>query len=561
MVVMVGRLLGECLVVGGVITHDQLERGLHEAKTSGELLGQTVIRLGWATSDQILTALAKQAGIDLVDLDTTPMDFDVVRSFPDAFLRKERLLPLKRDGYTLTAATSDLGNLSGVDELRRQSNLFVTLVAAREDQIVQHLDEVFGKTGDPRSTTRVERAGAWDKPQVVVSDAEADQRPAARVVEDLLTRAVNLGASDIHLEPYEGAIVTRFRHDGLLQPGPVLPRSIYSAVLTRIKILANLNIAENRLPQDGRIAYQVEDKRLDLRVSLFPTLYGENVSVRVLDRTRSFGLDTLGLPPEALTRFRRCLSRPHGLILVTGPTGSGKTTTLYSALSEISSVDKNIMTLEDPVEYELPAIRQAQVNPRAGFTFATGLRAILRHDPDVILVGEMRDPETAEIAIRSAMTGHLVFSTLHTNDAVGAIPRLLDMGVAPYLISSSLVAVLAQRLVRVICPVCKVKVTPGEAGAERLGESGRSLSATFVGKGCASCGGTGYRGRTGLFEFLIIQSELQRLIAQGSDSEMLKRRALEGTVVPMFHEALRKVSEGVTTVDEALRAVFSEMGV
>ena len=555
MVVMVGRLLGECLVVGGVISHDQLERALREAKAAGELLGQTLIRLGWATSDQILSALARQAGIDLVDLDTTAVDFDVVRAFPESFLRKERLLPLKRDGYTLTAATSDLGNLTGVDELRRQSNLFVTLVAARENQILQHLDMVFGSAPDDGSTTSgPNRPAPWDGLPVSQAESEANQRPVTLVVEDLLRQAILDGASDIHIEPYENAIITRFRHDGLLQAGPVLPRSIYSAVLTRIKILSNLNIAENRLPQDGRILHQVDDRRLDLRVSLFPTIHGENVSIRVLDKSRSFGLDALGLPPAALTRFRRCITRPHGLILVTGPTGSGKTTTLYSALTEINSVEKNILTLEDPVEYELPAIRQAQVNPRAGFTFATGLRAILRHDPDVILVGEMRDLETVEISIRAAMTGHLVFSTLHANDALGAIPRLLDMGVAPYLLSASLSVVLAQRLVRVLCPVCKVSVSPAEAGAQRLGEAADSLSAAFIGKGCASCHGSGYRGRTGLFEFLVVP--------QGSDIEALKDHALEdGLLVPMLDEAVRKISAGITTVDEIVRAVLSEASV
>ncbi|MDO8678135.1 MAG: GspE/PulE family protein, partial [Acidobacteriota bacterium] len=479
----------------------------------------------------------------------------VARSFPEAFLRKERLLPLKRDGGSLTAATSDIGNLAGIDELRRHSNSFVTLVAAPADQILRYLDQVFGKAADP---ARRQSRRRWDNPQADDPESEANQRPAARVVEDLLKRAIHDGVSDIHIEPHESAIVTRFRHDGLLHAGPVLPRSIYSAVLTRLKILANLNIAENRLPQDGRILHEIDSRRLDLRISFFPTVYGENVAIRVLDRTRSFGLDTLGLPPEDLVRFRRCCHRPNGLILVTGPTGSGKTTTLYSALSEISSVEKNIMTLEDPVEYELPAVRQSQVNPRAGFTFATGLRAILRHDPDIILVGEMRDTETVEIAIRSAMTGHLVFSTLHTNDALGAIPRLTDMGVAPYLIASSLAAVLAQRLVRVICPACKTSITPVDAGADRLGEAARLLTAAFVGKGCASCGGTGYRGRSGIFEFLVLTPEMQRLIAERSDMDALKRKTMEGAMVPMFTDALRKVASGVTTVDEVVRAVFSE---
>ncbi len=557
----VGQLLGQFLLAEGVLSSQQLERAIIEANASGTLLGQTLIRLGWVTSYQILLALAQQAGIEVVDLDTTPIDAALARSFPESFLRSHSLLPLRRDGSTLTAATSDIANLAGVDELRRHANLFVTLVAAREEQILKQLDRVFGGASEPTAVVGAD----WPRsvkiaPSLPPEAVEPELQSAARILDDLLAKAVHDGVTDVHIEPTETDVGTRFRYDGLLRPGPSFPRSLCSSLLTRTKILANLNIAENRLPQDGRILHQIGDRRLDLRVSVFPTIHGEKVAIRVLDRNRNFGLETLGLAPHDLTRLRRCITRPYGLILTTGPTGAGKTTTLYSALMEIDAVEKNIVTLEDPVEYELPAIRQTQINPRAGLTFAAGLRALLRQDPDVMLVGEMRDLETVEIAIRAAMTGHLVLSTLHTNDALGAIPRLMDMGVAPYLLASSLLGVLAQRLVRMICPLCKVSITPAEAGAERLGETASLLTAVFVGKGCASCRGTGYRGRTGIFEFLTVDPELLRATAARADADTLRRLALERQcLVPMLHEAVAKVNSGTTTVDEIVRAVFSEV--
>ena len=572
----VSRFLGENLVADGIITREQLDRALREAKAHRELLGQALIRLGAATADQILLALARQAGVEVVDLDTAPIDMELVRSFPESLLRMHKVFPLRRDGHTLTAATSDIGNLTGVDELRRHSNLFVQLVAAGEGQILRHIDRVFGKAGEQphyaapeRPTVSVatpdRRAGAAPPSGASLTAAPAaavaqagDDRPATLVVDELLKKAVTEGASDIHIEPHETAVITRFRYDGLLRSGPKLPKAVYSSVLTRIKILAELNIAENRLPQDGRIMHTIGDKRLDMRVSCFPTLHGENIAIRVLDKSRSFGLDSLGFPQVDLSTFRKCIMRPHGLFLVTGPTGSGKTTTLYSALNEINSVEKNIVTLEDPVEYELAGIRQTQINTRAGLTFAVGLRALLRQDPDVMLVGEMRDLETVEIAIRAAMTGHLVFSTLHTNDALGAIPRLLDMGVPPYLISSALMGVVAQRLVRVICPQCKSSISSAEAGLHRLGELASRITATFAGKGCASCNGTGYRGRVGLFELL--SPEGLNIMAAEHDPEALRQQALEAQVlVPMTEHAAERISAGVTTVEEVVRTVFSEV--
>jgi type IV pilus assembly protein PilB len=573
--VTVSRFLGENLVADGIITREQLDRALREAKAHRELLGQALIRLGAATADQILLALARQAGVEVVDLDTAPIDVELVRSFPESLLRMHKVFPLRRDGHTLTAATSDIGNLTGVDELRRHSNLFVQLVAAGEGQILRHVDRVFGKAGEPhyaaeRPTVSVatpdRRAGAaapsgaslTAAPAAAVAQA-GDDRPATLVVDELLKKAVTEGASDIHIEPHETAVITRFRYDGLLRSGPKLPKAVYSSVLTRIKILAELNIAENRLPQDGRIMHTIGDKRLDLRVSCFPTLHGENIAIRVLDKSRSFGLDSLGFPQVDLGTFRKCIMRPHGLFLVTGPTGSGKTTTLYSALNEINSVEKNIVTLEDPVEYELAGIRQTQINQRAGLTFAVGLRALLRQDPDVMLVGEMRDLETVEIAIRAAMTGHLVFSTLHTNDAVGAVPRLMDMGVAPYLLSSSLIGVLAQRLVRVICQECKVELTPAEAGAHRLGDAAKDVVRAFKGKGCGSCNKTGYRGRMGVFELLV--TDTIRVTEYGTDPEALRRAAVAANALsPMLADAVAKVNSGTTSVDEVIRSVFSEIG-
>ncbi len=548
------KRIGEYLLEVGLVKEEQLQLAQQEAQRSGELFGEVLVRLGFVTPDDLTMALAQQSGIPLVDLDIYPVDYSLLQTVPEPFLRKHRLLPIKQEGFTLTAVTANLANLAAVDELQRLTNLFVTVVAAKERQLLTLLDRVFAKpkAGPSPAAPQVGGEGAI-RPEV----EGADQSSVVRLVEELFQKAGREGATDIHIEPQENALITRFRYDGMLQPGPALPRALHSAVVTRIKILSSMNISESRLPQDGRILHQDEGKRFDLRVSTFPTIHGENVSIRVLDKSRTFGLETLGLSPERMALFRRLILSPYGLILVTGPTGSGKTTTLYSALLEINSVDKNIMTLEDPVEYELPMIRQSQINVRAGFTFATGLRAILRHDPDVILVGEMRDLETVEITIRSALTGHLVFSTLHTNDAVGAIPRLVEMGVEPYLIASSLLAVLAQRLVRVICSNCKVEASPEEAGLARLGEAGEALQTAFVGKGCTLCNSTGYRGRTGVFEFLEVTPKMIELITGRAEPEALRRLALEQGMEPMFQDGLKKAAAGMTTVDEVIRVTHA----
>ncbi|MBI4594054.1 MAG: type II/IV secretion system protein [Candidatus Rokubacteria bacterium] len=551
------KRIGEHLRDAGLVTEEQLDLAQQEVRRTGELIGEALVRLGVVRPDDLTVALARQEGIPFVDLDSSPIDYALFETVPEAFLRKHRIVPVKRDGFTLTAATSDVGNLAAVDELQRLTKLFVTIVAARDGQIDVALERFFARPMTP--ALRAPRPGAETPLELVPArpEVEADHSSVIRLVDELFQKAAREAATDIHIEPQESALITRFRYDGLLQAGPVIPRALLSAVVTRIKIMANLNISESRLPQDGRILFEVGGKRYDLRVSTFPTVHGENVSLRVLDKSRTFGLETLGLSAEHKATLRRLILRPHGLILVTGPTGSGKTTTLYSALLEIDSVEKNIMTLEDPVEYELQTVRQAQINVRSGFTFAAGLRAILRHDPDVILVGEMRDTETVEISIRAALTGHLVFSTLHTNDAAGAVPRLGEMGVEPYLVGASLLAVVAQRLVRVICANCRMPTTPEQAGASRLGEAARAVPSVFVGKGCPVCNSTGYRGRTGVFELLEVTPRMTDLISRGADLETLRRQAREDGMEPMARSALRKINDGVTTVDEVVRVIYS----
>ncbi len=548
------KRLGDYLRERGIVTDEQLDAAALEARRTGERIGEALVRLGFLSPDDLTAALARQEDIPLVDLEASPIDEGLLETVPEAFLRKHRLIPLRRDGATLTAATSDLGNLAAVDELQRLTQLFVTVVAARDSQIERVLARFFSAPRAP--APRSGRSAAERADEAGPGRAEGEgESSVIRLVDELFQKAAAEGATDIHIEPQEDRVLTRFRYDGLLQEGPVAPRALLPAIVTRIKILANLNISESRLPQDGRILYETGGKRFDLRVSTFPTIHGENVAVRVLDKSRTFGLETLGLSAAHRGTLRRLIQRPHGLILVTGPTGSGKTTTLYSALLEINSVERNIMTLEDPVEYELPLVRQAQINVRAGFTFAAGLRAILRHDPDVIFVGEMRDTETVEIAIRAALTGHLVFSTLHTNDAAGAVPRLAEMGAEPYLIAASLLAVVAQRLVRVLCPECRAAATAEQAGLARLGDAARLVPRAWISRGCPACHGTGYRGRTGVFELLEVTPRLADLITRRVDLDTLRRQARADGMEPMARAALRKVAEGVTSVDEVVRVM------
>ncbi len=379
-----------------------------------------------------------------------------------------------------------------------------------------------------------------------------------RLVDSLINRAVKEEATDIHIEPEGDSLAVRFRIDGILHVRPFISKTLQPAVITRIKIMANMDISESRLPQDGRISFNWEGRSYDLRVSTFPTIHGEKVVTRILDKERVIlGLEQLGLKPAVLSIFRKSVTRPHGVILVTGPTGSGKTTTLYSTLNYVSSAEKNVMTLEDPVEYEIPNIQQSQINPRAGLTFATGLRAMLRQDPDIILVGEMRDAETADVAIRAALTGHLVFSTLHTNDAIGAIPRLLDMGIHPSLMASTFVAIIGQRLVRQICSHCKEPAKSDDSVLKLLGIENGGDQTFYRGKGCMRCFETGYRGRIGIFEVLAVSPKLAQMITSHVTAKEILETAKEEGMATMMEDGIDKAMQGLTTLDEVIRVAYT----
>ncbi len=553
---MPGKPLGAYLTEAGIITKEQLEAALPEARATGELLGEVLIRMGFASADDLAVALAEQAGIPRIDLSAHKPDPELAALVPEAFARRHTLAPVSKEAFALTVAMANIFDVGAIDELQRTTKLFIKVVSAKESEIKRVLDLTYAGQGARRAATEEEVQQAEPRPGEAEASVSAET-PVTKLVEELFLKGSKEGATDIHINPDEKSLRTRFRFDGILYPGPTIPKELHASMITRIKILAGLNISASRLPQDGRILYHDGPYRVDLRVSTFPTLHGENVVIRVLDKSRSFGLETLGFSPENLKIFKRVIERPYGLILVTGPTGSGKTTTLYSALTHINSLEVNIITLEDPVEYELPLIRQCQINARAGLTFVTGLRAILRHDPDIILVGEMRDLETVEITVRAALTGHLVFSTFHTNDAVGTIPRLLEMGVEPFLVASSLLAVVGQRLVRVICQSCKAEVTPNEELLTRVGAKAQRVQTFYKGKGCAACKQTGYRGRQAIFEMLQVTPRIAHLITQKAEPAAMYKAALDEGMETMFDDGIRKVGAGVTTLEELIRVTYS----
>ena len=545
-----GRL-GERLMNAGVITEDQLDLALREQKRTGELLGEILQNLGFVTEDAISSSLADQAGVRRIDLENYLIDSAVLKLVPEEVARKHKLIPLSLEENHLTIAMANTFDIIALDEIQKITQAYVEPLSATESEILSAIEQHYGM-GSEASNLMEEIIRLAESGSVREEDL-ARQSPVVRLVDQLIIRGVKAGATDIHLEPEEKTMRVRYRTDGILHSGPSIPKSLQAPTTTRLKIMADLNISESRLPQDGKITFYMGKKRVDLRVSTFPTVLGENVVLRILDKTKLIlGLEKLGFTPENLVIFKKLLNRTHGIILVTGPTGSGKTTTLYSALSHINSMEKNIVTLEDPVEYELPLICQSQINTKAGLTFAKGLRSILRQDPDIILVGEMRDAETAEMAIRSALTGHLVFSTLHTNDSAGTIPRLLDMGLEPFLIASSLVGIMAQRLMRVICPKCKEVVAPERELLEQLNvqPNGHTF---YHGRGCKECNNTGYKGRVAVFELLTITPEIKKLITERAESSDIVKAANASGMVTLLQDALKRAFQGQTSLEEVLR--------
>jgi general secretion pathway protein E len=552
------RLLGEILVADGLTSPDTVERALARQRTTGELIGQALVALGVVTHDEVLRALATQQDLPYLPRDEMPSALPVLKNLSAKYLRTYAVCPVSVEGGLMTVATSDPRNPVVLDDLRQSTGLSVKLVISSPEAITEAIDRTYDGANASALQRIVEgmdeeRGGEGDEDVSHLRDM-AFEAPVVRLVNLLVENAITAEASDIHIEPFEDTLRIRYRIDGILYDQEAPPRRLQAAVTSRIKIMAEMNIAERRLPQDGRIRVNLHGSRVDIRVSTMPTVHGESIVMRLLQRSSVFlPLDKLGFPADTLKRFESLIKRPHGIILVTGPTGSGKTTTLYGALDKINSPDRKIITVEDPVEYQLKGVNQIAVKPKIGLTFATGLRHIVRQDPDVILVGEIRDLETAEIAIQASLTGHLVFSTLHTNDAPAAITRLQDMGVEPYLVASVLEAVLAQRLVRRICGTCRVQDTPSAADLDALGVTAPPGTRLFRGKGCEECRGTGYRGRMGIYELFPITEDARSLMLRRAASRDIRQYAISAGMVTLRMDGWRRACEGLTTVEEILR--------
>ncbi len=548
--------LGQRLIEAGLIDQTQLQAALSEQQRTKQTLGSILIRLGFIDEEAVAAAVAAQARVKYVDLGQYSPQPEATQRVQENFARQKRIVPISFVGKALVVAMANPLDVLALDELRHLAKGPVEVVGATESQVQKALDRAYGAGMGWNEVVEESLRHVARKAGEALGESEvAQEPPIIRLLDNLIFRAVQDGATDIHVEPEEKLVRNRFRVDGLLRYGPHLPKELQGAVTARIKVMANLDIAENRLPQDGRISFNSGGREVDLRVSTFPTTHGENLVLRILDRSKLvLGLEQLGFAPDQLTNFKRLLMHPNGIILASGPTGSGKTTTLYSGLTYLNSEERNIMTIEDPVEYGIPGIRQSQVNVKAGLTFGAGLRSILRQDPDIIMVGEMRDEETVEIAIRAALTGHLVFSTLHTNDAAGAIPRLTDMGAAPFLVSSALLLVVAQRLVRVICTNCKEEAPPDPVVIRRLGlQAKEGELKVFQGKGCDKCDQTGYRGRIGIYEMLIVTPELTPLILERADAGAIRRAARAQGMRTMVEDGIRKAIRGLTTLEEVAR--------
>ncbi|MBI3280328.1 MAG: type II secretion system ATPase GspE [Acidobacteria bacterium] len=538
--------LGEMLVERQLITNEELERALELQKERGEKLGKIVVDLGFVAARDVMAALSDQLGIPLVTIDGPPAVSPETEKLSARFLRQFRCLPLALHDSTVTLAMADPLDFETISAVRASTGLRVRTALAAEGEILEAINRYYGESASRTAEFEGDAAQATEDLEHLRD--MASEAPVIRLVNAMIAQAVEKRASDIHIEPFEKEFRVRYRVDGVLYSQDAPPKDLKAAIISRVKLMAKLNIAERRLPQDGRIKIKILGREVDLRVSTLPTLYGESVVMRLLDRSAGdfYDLRRLGFDDRMLSRMEHYTTLPHGIFLVTGPTGSGKSTTLYSALKRINQPDKKIITIEDPVEYQMDGINQIHVNPIIGLTFASGLRHIVRQDPDVIMVGEIRDRETADVAIRAALTGHFVYSTLHTNDAPSAITRLTDMGVENYLITSSVVAVLAQRLVRVICRNCVAK------DGERMTPEGEMIE-TYRGAGCEQCFGSGYSGRVGIFELMELNDELRKKIMANEDASELTVAARRNGMRNLREDGWLKVRNGLSTVDEVLR--------
>ncbi len=567
---MAKELLGEKLVKNALITQEQLVEAQKTQKGSGSRLGSQLVKLGYISEEQLVEFLGRQYGVPPVILKKITPDPDVIRLIPLNIVKKYMAIPFKREGATLNVAMTDPANIFAVDDLKFLTGYSIDVYATSEDSLKWAIDHFYDQSATLDTALSdmedmagdVEVAHAGDEVSVGDLEKEADQAPVIKLVNLILVDAIKKGASDIHIEPYEKLFRIRFRLDGVLHEAMKPPLGLRNAVISRVKIMSKLDIAERRLPQDGRIKLKIEGgKEVEFRVSVLPTLFGEKVVLRILDKS-SLQLDMtkLGFEEDALKKFKEAIYKPWGMVLVTGPTGSGKTTSLYSSLTELNTIERNISTAEDPVEYDLAGINQVHMHEEIGLTFAAALRSFLRQDPDIIMVGEIRDFETAEIAIKAALTGHLVLSTLHTNDAPSTINRLLNMGIEPFLVASSVNLVVAQRLGRKICAECKVKDDVSKETLIQMGMDPQETQDTvcYKGNGCPVCGDTGFKGRIALYEVMPVTEKIKDLILMGASESELKKEAIEEGMKTLRQSGLTKVAEGITSVSEILRITIAD---
>jgi type IV pilus assembly protein PilB len=561
--------LGEILLQANLITRDHLEQAVAQQRVEGGRLGTILTKLGLVKEQDVSRCLGEKFGIPYIDLDTQTIKPEVTRLLHTSIVQKHLVVPVAKSGTTLTMAMADPTNVLAVDDIKFMTGLKVELVVATEGAIRRAIERYY----DSSESLQNVMASIEDASMEVMEDQEdpnpnfsdlkqaVEEAPVVKLVNVILAEAIKKGASDIHAEPYEKVFRVRFRIDGVLYEVMTPPMSLKNAIISRLKIMASLDISERRLPQDGRMKVKYKGREVDFRVSTLPTLFGEKVVMRLLDKSNlKLDLSKLGFAPKALADFEAGIRAPYGMLLVTGPTGSGKTTTLYSALDRLNQPETNIMTAEDPVEFNIRGINQVQIREGIGLNFAAALRSFLRQDPDVIMVGEIRDYETAEIAVKAALTGHLVLSTLHTNDAPSAVTRLLNMGIEPFLVASSVISILAQRLLRRICVHCKTPVTVQPHALVDVGltpEEAASITC-YKGVGCEACSGTGYKGRIAIYEVMVLSSELRDMVLSGASATEIKRGAIQQGMQTLRMSGLQKLQEGITTVEEVLRVTFKD---
>ncbi|TMI86869.1 MAG: type II secretion system protein GspE [Bacillati bacterium ANGP1] len=550
------------LVEAGEITPVQLAKAIELQKDGNERLGQVLVRIGAASEKAVGEAVAKQLGLQYVDLDDVLPEEQALLALPEHLARRYQVIPLRLNNGKLRVGMVDPLDVVALDDIRRHTGQEIETVVISHGGFQRVLPQYPALDENVQAMIQEIKADPHEELGLETLRRLVQEAPVVQLVNLIILQGLRQRASDIHIEPLDTRVRIRFRIDGTLYNIMTPPKRIQAAIISRVKIMADMDIAERRLPQDGRIDLKVEGREIDLRVSTIPTVFGEKVVMRILDKSAMLvGVEQIGLLPDSRKQFEAMIARPYGILLLTGPTGSGKTTTLYTMLSQLNNMERNIITIEDPVEYQLLGVNQVQVNPKAGLTFANGLRSFLRQDPDVIMVGEIRDEETARIAIHAALTGHLVLSTLHTNDAPGAVVRLIDMGIEPLLVASSLIGVIAQRLVRVLCDKCKQAHTPPAEVLERLGVplgSRDGAGAIYRPVGCDFCGKIGYRGRTGIFEIMAVDEEIKALIMKHSSMVQVKKAAMKAGMRSLVEDGLAKVSLGITSVEEVVDAVSAD---